>query len=386
MIPYASPWQWWSRVLRFAFLRTLPRRAEEVPTWAMVLPYVEWNTVVRHDGRTFEELQTSRLSPLARRLLPTRAFYLLFLLLWPWVSWMRSLRRGAQWYRYWRFALGCPEHAVLHPRATHTPDEERRMRPDFSIGMYYAWCYRTRRDEFFALDDKRHFAKVCAREGLALPATFVARDAIARGGTFIAKDPRADLGYGVARFTADEIRALGDDADELIYQEELRNHPELLRVFSETAPLSSFRVITFRPDAHAAPRVMRCAIRIGRAGAVADNTAQGGIWASIDRETGVIAAGVTKRSFGSPERVATHPDTGRTFAGMVVPWFDEGRRMAIDAHARLCPEALTAGWDIALAATGPVFLEVNLWTTCYDYDPPDDALSPVCEAIATRLC
>ncbi len=86
-----------------------------------------------------------------------------------------------------------------------------------------------------------------------------------------------------------------------------------------------------------------------------------------------------------PVRFRAHPDTKRSFAGLTVPRFEAGKRMALDAHAKLAPEAVSLGWDVALAEEEPVFLEVNVWTTCYDYDPPDDALGPACALIAAGL-
>lgn len=381
---------YWRAALRFALRGEAPGAAADVPLWALCLPYRLWNTVVRHDDRTFEDLQLGTRSSFMRRVLPLRTFYLAFLFAWPLVAMARALRRGRAAGRYLRLALTYPELAVFHPHSDYTDREARWTRPDFSIAMYYAWRFHRTRDDFFALDDKRRFLDACTRHGLPTPPTFTLAEAIARGGEFIAKDPARDLGFGVVRVTADELREAGDEAEGIILQAPLRNHETLLRALPDDAPLCSFRVITLRHPESGELRVSRCAIRIGRAGAVADNTAQGGVWAQVDRETGEILPGVTKKTFGTyhdgePVRFAVHADTGRRFAGLRVPWFDEGRRLALDAHRTLAPDALTLGWDIALAAERPVLLEVNVWTTCYDYDPPDDAFSPVCEAIARAV-
>ncbi len=381
---------YWRRITRFAWRGELPKEHNEVPTWALALPYRLWNHEVRYDGRTFEDLQAGRVSPALRRLLPLRALYLCFLYLWPVVSFFRALRRGRAWRAYWRLALGFPELAVFHPASDYTDAEARWTRPDFSLAMYYAWRWNRDRPASLRLDDKRFFLDECARAAIPTPPTHTPAEAIARGGTFIVKDPQRDLGFGVASFTADELKALGDEASAFIIQTKLRNHPELLKVFPETAPLSSLRVITTLDPKTREAHVSRCAIRIGRAGVDADNTAQGGIWAQIDRRTGRVLAGVTKKTFGTwnggaPVRFGEHPDTKRSFVGMRVPWFDEGRLVALLAHRRLAPDALSLGWDIAISASGPLLLEVNVWTTCYDYDPPDDAFTPACRLILKEL-
>lgn len=381
---------YWRRAWRFAVARALPDAPDDVPVWALTVPYQLWREVVRYDGRTFEDLQTPGVPPRLRRLLPLRVLYLAFVLAWPLVALARAARRGRRARAYWRMALAYPELSVFHPASDYTDREARWSRPDFSLAMYHAWRHRRAPGGYFLLDDKRHFLDVCRREGLPHPPTLTVEEAIAKGGTFIVKDPQRDLGFGVTALTAEEIREAGDEARDVIIQERLRNHPTLLRALPESAPLCSFRVITTLDPATGAPRVSRCAIRIGRAGAVADNTAQGGIWAQVDRDTGEILPGVTKKTFGAwlgdePVRFRAHPDTKRSFAGLTVPWFEEGKRMALDAHARLAPDAVSLGWDVALAEGAPVFLEVNVWTTCYDYDPPDDALGPACALIAAGL-
>ena len=85
------------------------------------------------------------------------------------------------------------------------------------------------------------------------------------------------------------------------------------------------------------------------------------------------------------KRYDTHPNTGKRFVGLRIPWFDEGRKMALSAHKKLAPEAITLGWDIGLCEGAPVLLEVNVWTACYDYDPQTDAFTPSVEAILRAL-
>src|SRR5690606_21408888 len=149
-------------------------------------------------------------------------------------------------------------------------------------------------------------------------------------GRFVVKDPREDLGYGVRIVDAAQLAECDDD---VVIERVLRNHPVLLEAFPDTAPLSSFRVITTLDPKTREPRVVRCAIRIGRAGMAVDNTQQGGIWAKVDVRTGAILSGVTKETFGlrdenGPVRERVHPDTGRAFEGLGIPWFEECKGLA----------------------------------------------------------
>ncbi len=379
-----TPLRWWRCVARFARRAELPETPDEVCVWALCVPYALWDRVARVDGRTFAELHGARAHPR----LPMRGLYLAFLLLWPAVVLLRALRRPTRARRYLSFAMRRPELATLYPDAELPEADIAWSRPDYALAMTHGWRYAHGRGDYCALDDKLRFLAACREAALPLPETVTVTEAAQRGGSWIVKLPTADLGYGVQRLRGEELREIPDDGS-LIVQRPLRNHPTLRAVFSDEAPLSSFRVLTLRDPDTGALRVGRCAIRIGRAGSVVDNTQQGGVWAQVDAR-GRILPGVTKKTFGTmlrgePVRHHTHADTGRAFVGVEVPHFARCVEMALDAHDRLAPDAVSLGWDLALAEDAPVFLEVNVWATCYDHDPPDDLFTPSCRAILNAL-
>ena len=380
--------RWWFRVVRFALLGRLPSAVDEVQAWAMCVPFVLWHEQVRYDGRSFADDYAPGAGAAGRSVL--RWAYLVFLFAWPLVAALRGLKRGLGAGTYLRHALARPELALHHPQADYTDDELAKGRPDHALGMYYAWRWHRRRDPWFRLDDKTVFAEACSKAGFPLPPRVSLEEAIAQGGRWVVKDPTDDLGYGVRIVESAELGGLGHRSSRLVVEPVLRNHPVLMQAFPEDAPLSSFRVITALDPKTGEPYVVRCAIRIGRAGVDVDNTQQGGIWSKVDVQSGAITEGVTKHSFGLrkhgvAQRIGEHPDTGRRFAGLVVPWLAETKAMALEAHRRLAPEAPSLGWDLALAAEAPVFLEVNVWTASYDYDPEDDAFTPACELILEGL-
>ncbi len=371
--------------MRFALRGGLPSRVEEVPRWALAVPFRLWNQKCRPDGKTFGDLHRGR----STSALPLRAIYLVFLFVWPLVAMLRAVGRGRGAARYYRHALFRPEFALLYPKGDFPDAEVAWGRPDYALAMLHGALYAGEPDGYFALDDKRTFVARCRREGLPIPPTFTVAEALARGGEFVVKAPGRDLGFGVAVVDADELETL-PAPDEWVIQERLRNHPTLREVFSDEAPLSSLRVLTVRDPGTGGLRVLRCAVRIGRAGSVVDNTQQGGIWSAVDRSTGTLRAGVTKKTFGKwhhgePLRHGEHPDTGRSFVGVRVPWLAEGEALALRAHEVLCPDAIALGWDLALAEGGISLLEVNVWATCYDHDPNDDAFTPCASAIVERL-
>ena len=196
-----------------------------------------------------------------------------------------------------------------------------------------------------------------------------------RDGDAVVREPFVDLG----RSAPDALLLLGT-----------RGHPWVGRIYLRERPVRLEWVML--PS-----REKRTLTFDGLTGTVAESSVDNTLYVydeththRVDLATGAILPGVTKKTFGAytagePVRFDRHPDTKRRFADLVVPWFTEGRALALKAHTLLAPEALSLGWDVALAEGAPVLLEVNVWTTCYDYDPPDDALTPACALVANAL-
>lgn len=376
-------------MLRFLLLRRGPARPSEVPLWALAVPYHQWRAPCRIDGRSFEAMCLSRLERGWRQRLPLRGVYLSFLALWPFIAAWRASRRGWGAWRYWRGALWMPELSIFRPAAVYTVREWAWSRTDFALCMLNAWEYHHFQPAYLKLDDPRRFLELAVRHGFPVPRSFTVEEALARGGEYVVKDPRIELGASIELMVARDLLTLDQEEDPII-QERLYNHPVLLEVIPADAPLSTLRVITQLDPDTGVPTLSRCALRMGRARALTDSIDRGGIWARIDVKTGAVQPGVTRSSFGTwqegePVRERVHPDTGRCFVGLILPDWEEGIRLVLEAHHRLAPDAPTLGWDVALAVGGPMLLEVNVWVTWYDYDPPDDALTPACRLIVKRL-
>ena len=95
--------------------------------------------------------------------------------------------------------------------------------------------------------------------------------------------------------------------------------------------------------------------RTGRAGSVVDNAGQGGVFAAIDPETGVlISDGVDEYCHVFP----AHPDSGLTFKGWQIPCWKELLSVAERAH-RTISHHKYIGWDFALTDQGWVLIEGN---------------------------
>lgn len=387
--------KWWSRILRFTLRGQRPVTLDEVPVWSVAVPWRLWYHPFRFDGRSFDRSYRAGLPRLLRPLIPLRLFYLAFLFFWPLVALWRSVWKGRQAPAYFRGCLSRPDLVHAHLDADFTPAEWAWSRPDTPLSMLAAWEFHVLRRDWTALENKVLFYTRAQEAGLPIPECLSIEEAIQRGGEWIVKDATQDLGSGVELLSAQELQEelphLTDaEKKGIVVQPVLRNHATLRAVYPETAPLSTLRVTTQLDPATHQPVVSRCAVRMGRAGSVVDNTAQGGIWTNVQLSTGQLTAGVTKHSFGQykdgkPLRYNSHPDTGLPFVGLKVPWWDEGRALAVRAHTLLAPDAPSMGWDIALWEERPVLLEVNVWTVVYDYDPQNDAFTPGCTLILQEL-
>ena len=95
-------------------------------------------------------------------------------------------------------------------------------------------------------------------------------------------------------------------------------------------------------------------LRIGQGGNFVDNAFSGGIFGSIDVDTGIITATADERG----NRYVTHPDTGEPIIGFRIPFWDEVIEFAKEL-AQVIPDNRYSGWDLALTDEGWIMIEGN---------------------------
>jgi hypothetical protein len=98
-------------------------------------------------------------------------------------------------------------------------------------------------------------------------------------------------------------------------------------------------------------------LKIGRAGALVDNVAAGGILAAVDCETGRVSAAIG----GHPSRpvYTVHPESGAQIEGIILPMFAEARSLA-EQCLTVFPGMNFSGLDVAVTTKGPVVIEANV--------------------------
>lgn len=169
---------------------------------------------------------------------------------------------------------------------------------------------------------------------------------------------RARLRTGEEVNLWDEIRGLPETrratGSGYVIQEGVPQHPVLSRINPHTT--NTVRVVTHMTR-DGDVLIPFAAVRLGRAGSMADNWEQGGVSVGIDIDSGSMMHGVLKPKHGG-QWVSSHPGTGVEFVGTQIPtWQDT---IALCRHAaRLFPGVRSIGWDIIITPQGPILLEGN---------------------------
>ena len=146
-----------------------------------------------------------------------------------------------------------------------------------------------------------------------------------------------------------------------VVQDALDAHPDMIEL-TGISVLTTARVVTAVRDGDV--RILQFLVKIPAPGRITDNV-HGGVTgtmvAGVDPESGKLRdmVGILRpENRIVRERTAVHPVTGRHIGGRELPQWKElldlARRAALH-H----PRTATIGWDIGLARSGWVFLDVN---------------------------
>ena len=139
-----------------------------------------------------------------------------------------------------------------------------------------------------------------------------------------------------------------------VIQRRLDGNARLARLFGPR--LWSVRALVLAGPS--GPIIHRVVAKIATGNNPADNFwRRGNMLGAIDFETGLINRVV--RGTGTEMSLdEAHPDTKRPIVGTLIPQWEALTRLVVSA-AEILPGIRTQSWDVALAAEGPVLLEVN---------------------------
>lgn len=290
-----------------------------------------------------------------------------------------QLRYGLEPDSYYQFQLFRPE--------------RRRRVAQYVDGRQYELVLRhylsgLRRGHSTIFVDKRQFEHWCAEHRLASLRTLAefAPDNRPDLDAAAAALPEADLfskpaglagGKGAARWAyaggrrwrgadgaerdarallADLARAATALGSPMLVQERLRNHPDVEPLTA--GGLCTARVITIRPLG-GEPYLLLAVQRMPVGDTIVDNFGQGGLAAPVDIATGRLRVATLKDARHLGAHVDTHPTTGTRITGYQLPCWPEVERLVCRAHRAVPPAVPIIGWDVAIAASGPVLVEAN---------------------------
>jgi hypothetical protein len=139
-----------------------------------------------------------------------------------------------------------------------------------------------------------------------------------------------------------------------VFQPQILNHPRLNEIHGSC--LNTMRIDTLVVGQECF--INAVVIRFGRGSSIADNYGLGGIGVGVDIESGTLLSyGVTKARF-TREKFHSHPDSGITFLGFEVPFFQEALSLAVKSSIAMYP-LMSFAWDIAITPDGPLVVEGN---------------------------
>ncbi len=155
------------------------------------------------------------------------------------------------------------------------------------------------------------------------------------------------------------VRGLLDPAGMgYLFQEVVAPHPDLAAITGGRLPVVRLDIFWGAGD----PRVVfaKAALPVGR-NSVSNfmGGSLGNLFAIVDPDDGSMGPVITHCTWNAMTTVETHPDTGCTLAGTILPHWPEIRAFGLHL-ARLIPGLRLQSWDIALSEHGPVALEINL--------------------------
>jgi hypothetical protein len=141
-----------------------------------------------------------------------------------------------------------------------------------------------------------------------------------------------------------------------LFQATIKQHPVLNELNSSC--VNTLRLDTF-VDSEGTVEIITAYLRTSIVNNFVDNMALGGCGVGVDMMSGRLNDnGYINVKIGGVRMPTEHPVTHKPFNSVVIPYFNEVKRMVISA-AGCVPNLRLIGWDIAISEDGPVLIEGN---------------------------
>ncbi|MDD2649483.1 MAG: sugar-transfer associated ATP-grasp domain-containing protein [Eubacteriales bacterium] len=213
-------------------------------------------------------------------------------------------------------------------------------------------------------DDKTQFDKLFAaqvnREWMKIDDSTTAEQLesmLSKCEDIIAKPLEGSSGVGISKYHSADWAGKAAELLETLRKNETGIIEDVVKqhhLMSSLCPTSvnTIRIATLIGDK--AEGIVYAFLRIGN-GKVMDNVDCGGMAARVDLESGKLLTVGADKAGNTYEK---HPMTGTPIIGFTIPYWEEAKKMALDAM-KVVPQVRFVAWDIAITENGPVFIEGN---------------------------
>ncbi|SEP83453.1 sugar-transfer associated ATP-grasp domain-containing protein [Butyrivibrio sp. TB] len=178
----------------------------------------------------------------------------------------------------------------------------------------------------------------------------------------IVKPIDGESGKGVYKIQKGGTHQIFDGKLPVILEECVSNIEELKEYHPSS--LNTIRVVTISNGRQS--KIFGAFFRTGNNNSVFDNADAGGVFAEIDVDTGkMVSDGITVMG----EEVKTHPASGKSFKGFIIPKWDE----VIEFSHKLAlhnKNMTIVAWDIAITPKGCELIECNSVPSIYPHQTP----------------
>lgn len=181
---------------------------------------------------------------------------------------------------------------------------------------------------------------------------------ITKGNTqLIGKPLEGSSGQGILKFTEEDWKDGAAAFKQLLIDKGIGILEEMVvqhHLMAEMCPTSvnTCRIATLLGDKQQG--IVYAFLRIGN-GKVMDNVDCGGMAARIDLDSGMLKTVGADKQGNTFEK---HPMTGTPIVGFTIPYWEEAKKMCLDA-AQKVPQMRFVAWDVAITEDGPTFIEGN---------------------------
>ena len=142
----------------------------------------------------------------------------------------------------------------------------------------------------------------------------------------------------------------------VIIQKRLTNHRDILDLCANA--LCCVRTVTCK-NGSGGFEVTNAAFRMAlRDDTTVDGLHRGGLVSRVDPDTGELGPATDLGFKPDIGWRGINPRTGARIEGRILPFWEESKAIALDAHAAF-PYKVAVGWDIAITDAGPVVVEGN---------------------------